>query len=209
MSDGRARNCFVCVAVIVFAAFAPSFAFAQTFETPDARVPLHADWRLQSSCQISVTGAQISTPDFKPTGWHSTRVPSTVVAALVADGTYPDPDFDMNLRQIPGTTYPIGANFANLPMPKDSPFACSWWYRKEFTLPKTFQQSHRLAAFRWHQLPREYLDQRKEIRRCKGCGRLVSHLRFRRHAIREARRTEHHRGRNFRAHRKRFGHELG
>jgi exo-1,4-beta-D-glucosaminidase len=62
-----------------------------------------------------------------------------VVAALVADGTYPDPDFGMNLRKIPGTTYPIGANFANLPMPKSSPFACSWWYRTEFTVPADFQ----------------------------------------------------------------------
>ncbi|MFI5127680.1 MAG: glycosyl hydrolase family 2, partial [Candidatus Acidiferrales bacterium] len=138
MSDDRAKNCFLCVAAIAFAAFAPSLALAQASETPSARVPLRADWRLQSSCQISATGAQISALGFQTTGWHSTRVPSTVVAALVADGTYPDPDFGMNLRRIPGTTYPIGANFANLPMPKDSPFVCSWWYRKEFTLPKHF-----------------------------------------------------------------------
>lgn len=61
-----------------------------------------------------------------------------MVAALVADGTYPDPDFGMNLRKIPGTGYPVGANFANLPMPKDSPFACSWWYRSEFAIPADF-----------------------------------------------------------------------
>jgi exo-1,4-beta-D-glucosaminidase len=78
-------------------------------------------------------------PDFQPAGWHATTVPSTVVAALVADGTYPDPDYGMNLRKIPGTTYPIGKNFANLPMPKDSPFACSWWYRTGLALPQDFQ----------------------------------------------------------------------
>jgi exo-1,4-beta-D-glucosaminidase len=47
----------------------------------------------------------------------------------------PDPFFGMNLRQFPGMGYPIGANFSNIPMPPDSPFAVSWWYRKTFSLP--------------------------------------------------------------------------
>jgi exo-1,4-beta-D-glucosaminidase len=41
----------------------------------------------------------------------------------------------MNLRKIPGTVYDIGANFSNLEMPADSPFAVPWWYRTELTLP--------------------------------------------------------------------------
>src|SRR5581483_2540413 len=45
---------------------------------------------------------------------------------------YPDPYFGKNLRSIPGTTYPIGKNFSNLPMPANSPFAVPWWYRTEF-----------------------------------------------------------------------------
>ena len=44
----------------------------------------------------------------------------------------------MNLRQYPGVSYPVGGNFSNLPMPPDSPYAVSWWYRKEFSLPKDF-----------------------------------------------------------------------
>lgn len=96
-------------------------------------------WQLQSSCAMHAQGEQISTTGFSPSGWHATSVPSTVLAALVADGTYPDPDYGMNLRKIPGTTYPIGAIFANLPMPKNSPFACSWWYRTEMTIPQDFQ----------------------------------------------------------------------
>jgi exo-1,4-beta-D-glucosaminidase len=44
----------------------------------------------------------------------------------------------MNIRQYPGVSYPIGTNFSNLPMPPDSPYGVSWWYRKEFTLPKDF-----------------------------------------------------------------------
>ena len=58
-----------------------------------------------------------------------------MVAAQVKSGLLPDPFYGMNLRQYPGVGYPIGANFSNIPMPPDSPYAVSWWYRKEFTLP--------------------------------------------------------------------------
>lgn len=116
----------------------PTRMMAQTHFVSDARLSLHNGWQLQSSRSAQIKGAQASSPGFKPSDWHSTSVPSTVVAALVADGTYPDPDYGMNLRKIPGTTYPIGKIFANLPMPKDSPFVCSWWYRTDFTLPADF-----------------------------------------------------------------------
>lgn len=136
MSKRARRRWFVGVMALLFA---PGGVFAQNGMIKGGRVFLHSGWELQSSCKFDATGRQISTPGFETSGWHSTDVPSTVVAALVADGTYPDPDYGLNLRKIPGTTYPIGANFANLPMPKDSPFACSWWYRKAFTLPRDFE----------------------------------------------------------------------
>src|ERR1700735_4172274 len=106
------------------------------------RVYLHTGWELQSSCKFSATGAQISTAGFKADGWHSATVPTTVVAALVADKTYPDPFYGKNLRDIPGTTYPLGKNFSLLSMPKDSPFVCSWWYRTEFKLAPNFDGRH-------------------------------------------------------------------
>jgi exo-1,4-beta-D-glucosaminidase len=61
-----------------------------------------------------------------------------VVAALVKDKTLPDPFFATNLRQFPGMTYPIGANFSNLAMQPDSPYAVSWWYRKQFAAPASY-----------------------------------------------------------------------
>jgi exo-1,4-beta-D-glucosaminidase len=97
---------------------------------------------LQSSCLVKAAGEQISAPEFRTTSWHATSVPSTVVAALVAGKTYPDPFYGMNLRSIPGTTYPIGKNFAELPMPRDSPFRCSWWYRTKFLLPENYLGRH-------------------------------------------------------------------
>jgi len=109
---------------------------------PARLIPLSDGWMLESSCKVRATGAQISDSGFSTGGWHVTKVPSTVLAALVADQTYPDPYFGMNLRSIPGTTYPIGKNFSQLPMPNDSPFRCSWWYRIEFRVPEDFRGLH-------------------------------------------------------------------
>ena len=110
---------------------------------PSAPVPtkivLGDNWLLQSSCKVKATGEKISAGSFQPVGWHKTHVPSTVLAALVADKTYPNPYFGMNLRSIPGTTYPLAKNFAHLPTPDDSPFKCSWWYRTAFVLPADFR----------------------------------------------------------------------
>ena len=109
----------------------------------ETRTDLQNAWALQSSCKFQEpSGERISSPGFRTDGWHSATVPATVVAALVADGTYPDPMPGMNLRSIPGTTYPIGKIFTGLPMPANSPFRCSWWYRIEFRLPESYKDRH-------------------------------------------------------------------
>jgi exo-1,4-beta-D-glucosaminidase len=102
---------------------------------PGARLPLKTGWRLQSSAKVPETGAAVSTPGYRPEGWHRAPVPGTVLAALVENKVYPDPYFGSNLRSIPGAGYPIGQNFSNLPMPVDSPFRAAWWYRTEFEVP--------------------------------------------------------------------------
>jgi len=92
-------------------------------------------WQIVSACDLHAEGAAISTPEFAAEGWLKTSVPSTVLAAQAAAKVFPDPYFGLNLRNIPGTSYPIGHNFANLPMPADSPYRCGWWYRVEFAAP--------------------------------------------------------------------------
>ncbi len=96
------------------------------------RLQLRDGWSLQSSAKVVEKGDLVSRPGFDTSNWHTTTVPQTVVGALVEDGTFPDPYFGMNLRQIPGTTYPIGQRFTLLPTPDDSPFKPAWWYRTEF-----------------------------------------------------------------------------
>jgi exo-1,4-beta-D-glucosaminidase len=106
-----------------------------TAEAAELRLELREGWALQSSAKVAAKGDAVSRPGFTTAGWHPATVPTTVFSALVADGTYEDPYFGMNLRQVPGTTYKAGTNFSNQPMPADSPFAVPWWYRTEFALP--------------------------------------------------------------------------
>jgi exo-1,4-beta-D-glucosaminidase len=101
-------------------------------------LPLSNGWTLQSSAKVTAKGEAISGPSFHADDWIQADVPTTVVAAQVKSGLLPDPFYAMNLRQYPGVSYPVGFNFSNIPMPPDSAYAVSWWYRKEFTLPNTF-----------------------------------------------------------------------
>ncbi len=101
-------------------------------------------WRLASGCAVRDTGSTIAVHGYELRGWVPVSVPSTVLAAQLAAGTMEglasdsvrgssfDPYFGMNLRAIPGTTYPIGTFFSNQEVPADSPYACGWWYRTTF-----------------------------------------------------------------------------
>ena len=76
----------VAVTILTFV-LASSSLSANSDKSPGEKVNLQSGWALQSSCQFSASGEQISAAGFKTDGWHSTDVPSTVVAALVADKT--------------------------------------------------------------------------------------------------------------------------
>jgi exo-1,4-beta-D-glucosaminidase len=108
-------------------------------QEPRAVRPLDEGWFLQSSEKVTARGPALSKPGFPVKGWHATRVPATVVAALVEDGTFRDPYFGMNLRSIPGANYPLARNFTNEPFPEGSPFRVPWWYRTDFDVPASFE----------------------------------------------------------------------
>jgi exo-1,4-beta-D-glucosaminidase len=101
----------------------------------EPKMLLRQNWSLQSSDDVRESGVVLSTPAYTPYNWYSATLPSTVLNALVNARVYPDPYIGMNLRSISGTSYPISFNFSNAPMPPDSPFRSSWWYRTKFDLP--------------------------------------------------------------------------
>ena len=99
-----------------------------------AKIPISSQWRIQSSAVATQSGDVLSSREFNAASWYPARVPSTVVRALIDNGVYADPYFGANLRAIPGTEYEVGDNFSNVPIPADSPFAVSWWYRSQVRL---------------------------------------------------------------------------
>ncbi|HZQ96873.1 MAG TPA: glycosyl hydrolase family 2 [Candidatus Sulfotelmatobacter sp.] len=100
---------------------------------------LRENWFIQSSADLRTDGAAISSVGFPTSGWYPATLPATVLSALVEDKVYPSPYVGMNLRSIPGTTYPIFEDFSNIMMPPASPFRHSWWYRTEFRLPAEYR----------------------------------------------------------------------
>ncbi|HEV3510180.1 MAG TPA: glycosyl hydrolase family 2 [Candidatus Sulfotelmatobacter sp.] len=105
-----------------------------------ASTVLRENWFIQPSSDVHAGGKAISSVGFSTRDWYPATLPSTVMSALVEDKVYPDPYTGMNLRSIPGTTYPIFEDFSNVPMPPASPFRQSWWYRTEFKLPADYSR---------------------------------------------------------------------
>src|SRR5260370_31409086 len=104
-------------------------------EQQPARIYLHKNWQIQSSCDVKAAGEQISSVGFDAKGWPKVDIPSTVVGALGADNTYRDPNFGTNLKSFPGMNYSDKGLFANQDMPEGSPCRCWWWCRTEVTPP--------------------------------------------------------------------------
>src|SRR5437660_459039 len=78
-----------------------------------SRIYLHKEWRIQSACEVKAGGAKVSAVGFDAKDWHHTDMPATVVGALVADKTYPDPNYGTNFKSFPGMGYSSKTFFAN------------------------------------------------------------------------------------------------
>jgi exo-1,4-beta-D-glucosaminidase len=78
---------------------------------------LKEGWAVESSTKINRTGATISQNNFDDSKWYKTTVPSTVMAAMIANNEYQDIFMGENLNKVDTTR-----------------FRTSWWYRNEFTI---------------------------------------------------------------------------
>lgn len=136
----RAKQYLLILFAALLAALPAPLAGAQ--RTTNGSLELHDGWSLHSGCNFFDNGDRISSAAYKPEGWRAITVPSTVLAAQVATGEFKAPYYARNLRHIPGTGYPIGKVFANLPMPQNSPYRCAWWYRRAFHVAPTPKGGH-------------------------------------------------------------------
>ncbi|MEU8461214.1 exo-beta-D-glucosaminidase [Streptomyces sp. NPDC029003] len=82
-------------------------------------------YAIQSTARVRDSPAAVSAPGYPATGWHRAGSRSTVLAALVADGTHPDPFFSTAQQRI-----------------SRRDFAVPWWFRADFTLPDTRERTH-------------------------------------------------------------------
>jgi len=82
----------------------------------DHTVSVGGEWRLQAADRVVAPPEEVASLgyDADASGWHHTRVPSTVMAALVEHGTLPDPFIGRNLETI-----------------DREQFRQPWWYRTE------------------------------------------------------------------------------
>ena len=119
----------------------------------DYRSTLSQGWLIQAAADVASPGEAVSAPGFDTTDWLPTTVPSTVLAALVANGLYKDPYFGMNLREIPTES-----------------FEQPWWYRAGFSLSEKEAPKTVLLEFDGITCG-QYLGQRaahRHRRRCQG-----------------------------------------
>jgi exo-1,4-beta-D-glucosaminidase len=72
---------------------------------------------IQSTARTGDDGATISQPGYPTAGWVPVAARSTVLAGLLARGSYADPFFSTNMRGIPAAD-----------------FAVPWWYRADLTV---------------------------------------------------------------------------
>ncbi|GGW12843.1 beta-mannosidase [Streptomyces capoamus] len=79
---------------------------------------------LQSTAKVADSAAVVSSPGYPARGWYPAGPRSTVLAALLANGVYPDPFRSTNLQQIPRAD-----------------FGVPWWYRSDFTVEDTARRT--------------------------------------------------------------------
>jgi hypothetical protein len=78
-------------------------------------------WTLQRASHVVASGEEISLPGFRAEGWAPATVPGTVLTSYQRIGAIPDPNVADNQLQV-----------------SESFFNSDFWYRNEFTPPKSF-----------------------------------------------------------------------
>ncbi|MBM7130665.1 glycoside hydrolase family 2 [Dyella mobilis] len=116
----------------MMAAMAMSVAYAQTSYSPTpvaagaGSTIAIAHWQIQDSAKAQQGGAEISSNGFSTEGWFPVSGRATVMAGLLENGVYKnDVFYGDNLRAV------------QVPDASGNLFVTPWWYRAQFTLPKS------------------------------------------------------------------------
>ncbi|MFI1534694.1 glycoside hydrolase family 2 protein [Streptomyces anandii] len=100
----------------------PHTRITEVSPAPGSATPI-AGYAIQSAAEVTDPAAEVSSPGYSPDGWYAAGPRSTVLAALLAAGRYPDPFHSTDQQRIPRADFQV-----------------PWWYRADFTVADT---SHR------------------------------------------------------------------
>ncbi|MGW5282434.1 glycoside hydrolase family 2 protein [Streptomyces collinus] len=87
--------------------------------TAGSATPL-SGYAIRSTADVTDSAAAVSSPGYRADGWYPAGSRSTVLAALLADGVYPDPFHSTDQQKIPRDDFQV-----------------PWWYRSDFTVEDT------------------------------------------------------------------------
>jgi len=110
---------------------------------PGQKLVLNDGWRLKSTALVPDAADTVSRTDYAPHEWYPTRVPSTVLNALIQNGVYPDIRVGLNNFLIPDASDEFNrahdlAKYSYLPDGRN-PWKDPYWFRTEFELPRLEQ----------------------------------------------------------------------
>jgi beta-galactosidase/beta-glucuronidase len=86
---------------------------------------LDTRWTIAAQDDVKLSGEQLSTAAFNPSGWIEAQVPGTVFGSYVLAGLEPEPTYGDNIYKTDYKKY--DRNF---------------WYRTEFTVPSSYGTGH-------------------------------------------------------------------
>lgn len=122
-------------------------AFSQAQTTGNVSQLQLTDFQVQSSVVVGDDGAALSNAQYKAqTKWYPTKVPSTVLNALVYNQVYPDPYQGLNNMQIPDASDTFNTKYNLLQyshLGKDvNPWKKPYWFITTFDLPSSASGKH-------------------------------------------------------------------
>jgi hypothetical protein len=109
---------------------------------------------MQSSFLVKENGERVSSAAYRPEGWIKATVPTTVLNALVKNGTYPDPRFALNGFRLPDASDEFNAQekltqYSHLPGHRN-PWTDPWWFRTIFVLSRSTLDTRHSDALQSH-----------------------------------------------------------
>lgn len=110
-------------------------------ELPQGAQLLRSGWKVKSSVEVGMNGAQLSKKGMNTKSWAVTSLPATVLTALVRNGIYPNPYTALNNMRIPDSNDAYNKDYDLLKFSHikgKNPWKNAYWFRNEFVVPETF-----------------------------------------------------------------------